>query len=244
MKTNKAQLTLAAAVIALLIFAVGQYIGSNEDAASPAAEGFVNNQERVQAEVAEEAPLAVDIEDDADNRSTTSIDEQSAPIASEVRQLFSSPDYDSDEYRRANAESSAILAAYDPGYSRNMIVKTDVGTIDDLIRVVESNPDGFDAPFELSPYSDVPCVVSSIRGTTPNFVPGAGEVPTEYWVDMKCEPASTTARIVFLKDENIFKVVLKSRVWGTFTVRSLSGWDYALGYREDSALPPLVGGEG
>ena len=64
--------------------------------------------------------------------------------------LFSEPDYSETAYRDASAESAALLAKFTENYSRNMVVKTDADTINELIHQFESNLGTFDQSFDVS----------------------------------------------------------------------------------------------
>ena len=156
--------------------------------------------------------------------------------------LFSEPDYSEATYREASAEAAEFLARIDE-YSRNMVVKTDADAFNEMINEFESNPGTFNHSFDVSAYSDVPCVVSSTKSTSPHFTPGSGTAPARYWVDAPCEQSLRTfARITVLHDQNAFKVVLNSQDWGAFTISSIGDWEYSLAYRNDDSSENLLRG--
>ena len=147
--------------------------------------------------------------------------------------LFSQPDYSQARFREASDQAAVWLANHDEELSRNVVVKTDVTAIRELIRQVESDSESFERLFDISPYSEVPCVTSSIQASAPRVTQ-----PNGFSISLRCEPSSTLANITVLKDENHFHINLISVAWGAFVVRSLGDWDYSLAYRNDAFRDP------
>ena len=230
---RKSKWLIAAAVVVLLVV-VGRIAlrGTTEEESDSVA---------VDASEGAGTPVTPIVEEYGAARVGPSADTYEVPARSqtdtEVTQLFSTPDYNTDGYREAYEQAGTFLASLTSSYSRNMIVKTDVNAIRDFLRQATLNPEGLQRTFNVSPFSDVPCELSSTRTEFPSFTPGVNDVPSSYRLEGRCDESNMVARISFAKSENTFHIALISHIWGSFAVLSLGDWEYALAYRVDDATP-------
>jgi hypothetical protein len=155
------------------------------------------------------------------------------------KELFSTPEYGTNAYRVASEQASKFFAALGSGYSRNMVVRADAEAIRELIRRIESNPDGLGGSFNISAFSDVPCVVSSIRSRTPPFTPGSEDVPSNYLVEAPCQQSRRTLARISVTDRNTYQIDLISQDWGAFSVIGLWDWEYPVAFRDDKTSEGL-----
>jgi hypothetical protein len=102
--------------------------------------------------------------------------------------LFSRPDYGSDGYLDAMNDATAYASRYplQPIRSTRLLTRNE-DAINDLIRQIESNPDGLAVAFEISPPDVRACTISSIRRRNPDFTPGGIVIPARYRVETKCD---------------------------------------------------------
>jgi hypothetical protein len=177
------------------------------------------------------------LEQSAIDRGSNLVEEFGDTVPQGPRKLYSEANAFDPGYKEANDQADEILNDLEY-WSRNMIVKTDLAATQELMRQVELRTSNtLDSSFDLSPYSDVPCIVSTIDFISPRFVPGTEDVPNRYQIEARCEFSSsrTKARISVIKDEGKFSIAIRSPIWGAFSVARLVDSEYSLAYRDDYA---------
>lgn len=210
-------LVLAAAIVAVWF---GRERPDSEQISSPVAPSV---------DVVEPAPRVVTSEaNDRELETPQSESSQSGPV-----RLFSPVDAFDDEYRSASQQAGIILASItSPPILRSQILLTDQGLVSEFVRQVTSGE--LRQAFNVSPFADDPCTVSTVDRTSPRFTPES--VPNVFEVFLDCDSSDKEASAWVNMSERSVTFFMKYGVT-SYTVRPIGDSKYSLAYQAHYEIP-------
>jgi len=216
---------LAVSVVAIAVLAVWfvREQSGSEQISSPVAGA-------VESSLAIAEPQVVSPEANGPNHETP----ESESAQADPVKVFSRVEVFDDEYRNASLEAGAILAKLtDPPVLRSQILLTDQGLISEFIRQVTS--DGLTQAFDVSPFMDDICTVSTVDRTSPTFTPG-GAVPNAFMVYSDCDSADKQSTAWVNMSERSVSFFMTYGLT-SYTVRPLGNSKYSLAFQSHFGIP-------
>jgi hypothetical protein len=153
--------------------------------------------------------------------------------------LFSRPDYSSDEYRQALDDTNVRIASRTDVQSVQLL-KRNEAAFDELIRQLDTNPDGLSARFEVSPLEVRRCTISFFdrERVNPEFTPGES-VPDKYTLVAYCDepPGYEVSVMVDRALQGTVAVTVRSGTFGGVSIYAIDDSGYAVALQD---YPPQM----
>ena len=162
-----------------------------------------------------------------------------APLRTDVQQLFSVPDYGSAEYRAATL-NAGLYAARRPNTHSTYVLMRNEAAIAELVRQLNSNPDGLTTSFEVSPSAIRRCTISEVEFRSPRFTPGS-LVPAKYGIEAYChEPGQEASVLVDTALQGNVAITIRSP-FGGLSIYAIDDSGFAVAFQDYPAIQSLSG---